>query len=585
VFMQTISGMLFKELALVVVFSLLCSLFVALTLVPMLGSRYLTVKGNGNNGPKKQARFTRWTEKLEAKYSRLIDKAIIHKRIVFGTTATLLVITLLLWQLLPVELAPQTDADEIDVDMEMAQGTNIAVVNEYLTQMEKIVREVVPMDQVRHLSVEIHPGDASVEISLISGSDRTVNSFDLADKIRSHVSGRVPGTTVRVNAQSGLWMLRRLFGSGSGEAVQIELRGYDLAMADNICQDIKQAIETVPEIADVRISRREGRPEQNLIIDREKIADLGMTVNQIAQVIQTNVGGGNAGVFRKGGEEFPIVVRLQPEDRLSTNDLRNVSVRAANGEVVPVSAVVSTERRRSPTEIQRVDGQRVTYITANLQSGAALGDVISKLQDKVYKLPLPEGFSLIFSGEYQEQQEAQTDFMLSVLMALALIYMVMAAQFERFLDPLIVMVAVPLAIIGVVPTLLITGTSLNMQSLMGIIMLIGIVVNNAIVLVDYINLMRREKQLPIRDAVVQSGRLRLRPILMTSSTTILGMLPLAFGGGTGGEIQAALARSVIGGLMVSTMITLILIPVTYITVHNIIDRRKAARLARASENS
>jgi HAE1 family hydrophobic/amphiphilic exporter-1 len=164
-----------------------------------------------------------------------------------------------------------------------------------------------------------------------------------------------------------------------------------------------------------------------------------------------------------------------------------------------------------------------------------------------------------------------------------LIYMVMAAQFERFLDPLIVMVAVPLAIIGVVPTLLLTGTSLNMQSLMGIIMLIGIVVNNAIVLVDYINLMRREKQLPIREAVVESGRLRLRPILMTSGTTVLGMLPLAFGGGTGGEIQAALARSVIGGLMVSTMITLVLIPVTYITVHNIIDRRKAKKLESATQ--
>jgi HAE1 family hydrophobic/amphiphilic exporter-1 len=160
-------------------------------------------------------------------------------------------------------------------------------------------------------------------------------------------------------------------------------------------------------------------------------------------------------------------------------------------------------------------------------------------------------------------------------MALALVYMVMAAQFERFLDPLIVMVAVPMAIIGVVPTLLITGTSLNMQSLMGIIMLIGIVVNNAIVLVDYINLLRREQNMGIRDAVVQSGRLRLRPILMTSGTTILGMLPLALGAGSGGEIQAALARSVIGGLLVSTMITLILIPVTYISFHKVIDKIRA----------
>ncbi len=247
-------------------------------------------------------------------------------------------------------------------------------------------------------------------------------------------------------------------------------------------------------------------------------------------------------------------------------------MRTAGGQILPVSAVVTTERRRGPTEIDRVDGQRVTYITANLESGAALGDVVEKLQNELYDFSLPEGFSLIFSGEYKEQQKAQADFFLSVIMALALVYMVMAAQFERFLDPLIVMVAVPLAIVGVVPTLLLTGTSLNMQSLMGIIMLIGIVVNNAIVLVDYVNLMRREEHLGISDAVIQSGRRRLRPILMTTATTVLGMLPLAIGAGTGGEIQAALARSVIGGLLVSTLITLILIPVAYISMHRIMAK-------------
>jgi HAE1 family hydrophobic/amphiphilic exporter-1 len=576
VFMHTISGMLFRELALVVVFSLLCSLFVALTLVPMLGSRYLKTRVRTADNSNKKSRTARWTEWLEGKYMGILQKAIRHKRIVFGTTGSMLIIAVFLWRLLPVELAPQTDANEIDIDMEMAQGTNIAVVNTYLHELESIAREVIPMDQVEHVSVEIHPGSAGVEITLKDADERSINSFDLADEIRRNIAGRIPGSTIRVSAQSGLWMLRRLFGSGGAEAVEIELRGYDLALADRLAQDISDIMENVPEIADVRISRREGRPEQNLIIDREKIADLGLSVSQIAQVIQTNVGGGRAGVFREGGEEYPIMVRLQPEDRLNTDDLRNVSVRTANNMIVPVSALVATKRERSPTEIERVDGQRVTYITANLESGAALGDVIGKLQDKLYNFPLPKGFSLLFSGEYEEQQKAQTDFLLSVIMALILIYMVMAAQFERFLDPLIVMVAVPMAIIGVVPTLLITGTSLNMQSLMGIIMLIGIVVNNAIVLVDYINLMRREQKMEIQDAVVQSGRLRMRPILMTSSTTILGMLPLALGAGAGGEIQAALARAVIGGLMVSTLITLILIPITYISAYKLLSRIRQA---------
>jgi HAE1 family hydrophobic/amphiphilic exporter-1 len=241
--------------------------------------------------------------------------------------------------------------------------------------------------------------------------------------------------------------------------------------------------------------------------------------------------------------------------------------------------VVRSERRRSPTEIDRINGQRVTYITANLESGAALGDVVQKLQGRLRGFALPEGFSIVFGGEFEEQQKAQRDFLLSIIMAIFLTYMVMAAQFERFLDPLIVMATVPLAFIGVIPTLLVTGTTLNMQSLMGAVMLIGIVVNNAIVLVDYINLQRRENKLGVAEAVMVSGRLRLRPILMTASTTILGMLPLSFGTGAGGEIQAALARAVIGGLAASTLITLVLIPVVYDTAHNLLGRIRAARAA------
>jgi len=548
VFMQTVSGMLFKELALVVVFALLCSLLVALSLVPMLGSRFLTVKEGQHTTDDPRSRLGRWFLRLENAYSRRLEAAIRRRKIVFAATGALLVVTLFLWPLIPVELAPQTDADEIDVELEMAQGTNIAVVNEYLHELERIVKETTPMDQVKHMTIEIRPGDAEVEMALYSADKRTMDSFVLADQIRQNVAGKIPGADVRVEAQSGLWMLRRLFGSGGAQAVELELRGYDLDLADQLAQGLKRIMEQVPEIEDVRTSRREGRPEQNLIVDREKIADLGLSVNQVAQVIQTNVGGSRAGVFREGGEEFPITVRLQPEDRLSTLDLGNVSVRTGSGQILPVSSVVRTERRRSPTQIERVDGQRVTYISANLRSGAALGDVVQELQNRLQDFAMPEGFSLVFSGEYEEQQKARGDFILSILMALVLIYMVMAAQFERFLDPLIVMVSVPLAIIGVVPTLLLTGTTLNIQSLMGIVMLIGIVVNNAIVLVDYINLMRREQNLSVTEAVLQSGRLRLRPILMTTSTTVLGMLPLAIGGGAGGEIQAALARAVIGGL-------------------------------------
>ena len=575
VFMRTISGMLFKELALVVVFALLCSLLVALTLVPMLSSRYLTVrKDSDGEGGSFLTRTGIWFQRLEEGYSRFLGRVIHHRIIVFLVAGALLVGAVLLWPLLPVELAPQTDADEIDVDLEMAQGTNIAVVNEYLHELEELVREATPMDQVRHMTIEIRPGDAEVELALHGANQRSMDSFVIADRIRRQVSGRIPGAEIRVEAQSGLWMLRRLFGSGGG-AVQLELRGYDLDLSETVAQDLKRIMERIPEIEDVRISRREGRPEQNLIVDREKIADLGLTVTEIAQVIQTNVGGSRAGVFREGGEEFPIVVRLQPGDRLTTLDLASVSVHTGTGRILPVSAVVHTERRRSPTAIERVDGQRVTYLTANLESGAALGDVIEDLQRDLREFSLPADFSLLFGGEYEEQRRARRDFTLAIIMAVVLIYMVLAAQFERFVDPLIVMVTVPLALVGVVPTLLLTGTSLNVQSLMGIVMLIGIVVNNAIVLVDYINLMRRERGLDVTSAVLESGRLRLRPILMTACTTVLGMLPLSIGGGAGGEIQASMARAVIGGLAVSTLITLVVIPAAYTGVHDVLKRVRA----------
>lgn len=579
VFMRTISGMIFLELALVVVFALLCSLMVALTLVPMLASRYLTVGAGGEAGRVRVLRrFGVWFSRLENAYSRWLASVIRHRTLVFVTTGLALAVAILLWPLLPMELAPQTDADEIDIDLEMAQGTNIAVINEFLHELEAIVHDAAPMDEVEHITIQIRPGAAEVELSLVSSDRRSLDSTLMADEIRRRVAGRIPGAEIRVRAQSGLWMLRRLFGSGSGDAVQVELRGYDLELADSVAKNLEQVMMQVEGVQDVRISRREGRPEQNLVLDREKIADLGISVREVAQIIQANIGGIRAGVFREGGDEFPIVMRLQPTDRLTTGDLAGVSIRTAAGQILPLSALMHAERRRSPTTIERVNGQRVTFITANLESGVALGDVIDALRVQLRDFALPADFSLLFGGEYEEQQKAQRNFTLSIIMAVILIYMVMAAQFERFIDPLIVMFSVPLALIGVVPTLLLTGTSLNIQSMMGIVMLIGIVVNNAIVLVDYINLMRREGQLDVTQAVMESGRLRLRPILMTASTTVLGMLPLAIGGGVGGEIQAALARAVIGGLSVSTLITLVVIPAAYTGVHDL--RQRFGRTAR-----
>jgi len=571
VFTGTTSGALFQAMALVVVFSLMCSLLVALTLVPMLASRHLRLAETKT----KEGRTDLMT-RLEGWYTRRLRHALQHRGRVFAVTGGLLLLALVLWPLIPVELAPPTEADEIDVDIEMAQGTNIAVVRHYVGELERKVREVLPPGEVELVSTEVRGGDAEVELKLAPQAERSMSGEELADLLRDAVDGEIPGAEISVDAQPGLWILRRVFSSGGGEDdVEIELRGWDLERSDEIAADIRRRIERLPGLTDVRVSRREGQREDNLVFDRARIAELGLTVRDVGRAVQANVGGVEAGRFREEGLEYPIVVRLQPEDRLNSQDLRNVSLVTPDGAAVPLSSLVQWRRERAPVSIERVDGQRVTYVTAGLEEEMTLGEAVESIRAALGDLRLPEGYSILYGGEFQEQQRAQRDFTVAILMALVLVYMLMAGQFERYLDPLIVMLSVPMALIGVVPVLLLTGTTLNIQSIMGLVMLIGIVVNNAIVLVDAINLQRREHQMGAADAVIEAGRLRLRPILMTTTTTVLGLLPLALGLGAGAEIQAPLARVVVGGLLASTLVTLLLIPVAYTSATGLVTRFKS----------
>ena len=575
VFARTTTGALFQALALVVVFALVCSLFVALTLVPMLASRFLHLES-----PEELQRsgHGRQLRRLEAWYTGHLQGAMRHRGKVFAGTGLALALAIAAWPLIPVELAPQTEADEIDIQLEMERGTNIAVARAYTDELEDRVRAVVPASDVRLFSTEIRGDNAAVELKLAPQNEREMTSSELADLVRREVEGKVPGGVLDVEAQQGLWMLNRVFSSGGGSnALELELRGWELDQAERVADEMRRRMEALPGVTDVRVSRREGRPEERLVLDRERIAEIGLSVREVGQTLLANVAGIEAGRYREGGYEYPITVRLRREDRRTARDLDGVTLRTSQGDVVALSSLVERRRSRGPVEIDRVDGQRVTYVTANLESGVALGDAVEDIQAALANLELPSGFSILYGGQYEEQIAARRDFTIAIAMALILVYMLLAAQFERFLDPLIVMLAVPMALIGVVPTLLLTGTTVNIQSVMGLVMLIGIVVNNAIVLVDAINLLRRERQMGAADAVLEAARLRLRPILMTTATTVLGLLPLSLGLGVGGEIQASLARVVIGGLLASTLVTLLLIPVTYNTVASWTAKARAAK--------
>ncbi|MBI2566373.1 MAG: efflux RND transporter permease subunit [Candidatus Schekmanbacteria bacterium] len=576
VFARTTSGALFQVLALVVVFALACSLLVALTLVPMACAR-LAVGGAGSvadngGGPASPRLMAR----LEQGYVRRLRWVLRHRGHALGIAVALLVASVFLWPLIPVELAPQTDANEVAINVDMAQGTNIAVVRSAIDELEAKVKPLLSPTDVHVMSTEVRGSNAQIELTLVPADRRSLSGQAVAARLREALVGRMPGGEIQVRARPGLWILRRIFGSGGNDdAIQIELRGWDLERADEIASALRERLGQLQELTGVQVSRREGQPEERLMLDRERIAAAGLSVREVAQAFQAYLGGVVASRFRDGADEIPIVVRLRAADRLASQDLQAVPLRVGESGTLPLSAVVSRVAGRTPTSVSRVDGQRVTYVTAGLAPGVALGSAIERIREALRDFPLPDDFSLTYGGEYREQLTARRDFVVAIIMALALVYMLMAGQFERLLDPLIVMTTVPMALIGVVPTLLLTGTTLNIQSVMGLVILVGIVVNNAIVLVDAINLQRRAHGKAVAEAVVEAGRLRLRPILMTTSTTVLALLPLGLGLGPGAEIQAPLARVVIGGLCASTLGTLVLIPVIYEATMHLMARRGA----------
>ncbi|HLE85785.1 MAG TPA: efflux RND transporter permease subunit, partial [Thermoanaerobaculia bacterium] len=334
-------------------------------------------------------------------------------------------------------------------------------------------------------------------------------------------------------------------------------------------------------VSDARLGRDPGRAERVMRIDREKIARLGLSMQQVASVIETNVAGSRATVLRRAGREYDIFVRLDEPDRQALPDVEQVSLVTATGEAVPLGTVVDVRFAKGPVVIDRKDQERVISVFANV-ADRDLGSVAADAREALRAIEIPEGFAVTFGGEYEEQRKAQLALLVTLLLAVVLVYMVMAAQFENLLDPFVVMFSIPMASIGVVLTLFLTGTTFNIQSYIGMVMLAGIVVNNAIVLVDYTNLMRRQQALPLLAAVIESGRRRLRPILMTTATTVLGLVPLAIGLGTGSEVQAPMARVVVGGLLTSTLITLFLVPVVYTSLTEW-QLRRAERKASAGD--
>jgi len=573
VFVRGVAGILFKELALVIVFSLVCSLLVALSLVPMFASRLLAGGWEGRGRAAWIESLSRRADALfqglDAGYRSLLQKALDHRAATVLVSVALLGASLLLLPFIGTEFLPPSDEGEVRVTGEMEIGTRLDLVDRQTRLMEGIVYDAVPESISSVVSVGAtgwRPSDASrgeIRLSLVPAAERRRSNTAIAADLRQRLEEAVPGMKIRTRAPQGQFLLERLLGGDQG--LTIEVRGFDLHTLDALARQVSATVEEVDGVTDVDTSREAGSPQQEIRIDREKVADLGLSVRDVTRVLETAVAGSKAGEFRAAGESYRIFVQLKDAEQRSIEEILDLTLATDSGERVALRNLVDTESSRGPILIDRKDQQRLVQVEANV-AGRDLGSVAREVQDRLDRIPRPVGYDLRVAGNFEEQQKAFRELVVSLVLAVLLVYMVLACQYESFIDPLVVMASVPLAAIGVLVILFLTGTTLNLQSYIGCIMLGGIVVNNAILLVDQSGQLSRQG-LAVREAVSEAGRRRLRPILMTTLTTILALVPLAFGVGEGADAQAPLARAVIGGLTGSTLITLVLIPVVYSLFH------------------
>ncbi|MFN2366798.1 MAG: efflux RND transporter permease subunit [Desulfurivibrionaceae bacterium] len=578
VFVRGVSGLLFRELAYTVMFALTCSLLVALSLVPMFASKLLKESTVPADPSSRLAGLSAWSDRLfkriDTAYANLLGRALNRRGRVIGASAALLAASLLLFPLIGTEFLPPSDEGQVRVSGEMEVGTRLDLVEQQTRLMEEIVFPAVPetLSSVTSATSGGRNAEAGgdIRISLTPAAERQRSNSEIAEDLRKRLEGRIPGMKIRVRAPQGQFILERLLGGDEG--LTVEVRGFDFDVLGHLAEQVGAALEGIHGITDIEVSRKSGVPQQAILVDRDKVADLGLTVRDVSKTLETALAGAKAGEFRDGGQSYRIFVQLENAEKHSLDEILDLVLTAPDNTRVALRNLVHTEPSRGPALIERKDQQRLITVRANV-AGRDQGSVAADVEAALDSIVTPEGYELTIAGSFEEQRKASRELTVSLLLALLLVFMVLVCQYESFRDPLIVMLSVPLAAIGVLITLFLTGTTLNLQSYIGCIMLGGIVVNNAILLVDQAGRLQRQG-MTAREAVSEAGRRRLRPILMTTLTTVLALLPLALGIGEGADAQAPLARAVVGGLSASTLITLVLIPAIFSLVHS--GREKTA---------
>ncbi len=570
---EGMTGVMFKELGWMVTIIMIVSTTIALSLTPMLCSQMLRLQ------KKRSKSFKRFYGPIERAlgafdrfYGRILTWATGHRAAMVTICVVFFIASMGLMKFVGSEFMPTSDNSRIGVTLEMPIGTRTEITRELALELQKRWSEEYP--EMTKINFTVGQADtdntfaslsdngsyiATYNIRLCDPDERERTLSEICDLMRKDLAENYPDlkkAEVKLGGGGG--------GMGGETTVDFEIYGYDFTASDTIANYLDKQLRTINGVTEVRISRGDYQPEYQVDFDREKLALYGLNLSTAATFLRNRINGATASLYREDGDEYDIKVMYAPEFRTSIADIENILIYNNQGKAVRVKDVGRVVERFNPPTIERKDRERINTVSA-IVSGAPMSEVVAAAQKVIDRMDMPSGFNIELAGSYEDQQDSFADLSTLLILIILLVYVVMAAQFESLKYPFLIMLSIPFALSGVIIALAATGSTLNMMSMLGAIMLVGIVVKNGIVLIDYISL-NRERGMSIRRSVINGGESRLRPVIMTTLTTILGMVPMALNYGEGSEMWRPMAWAVIGGLTVSTVLTLLLIPTLYCTV-------------------
>lgn len=563
------AGVLFQQLGWIVSIIMIVSTLVALTLTPMLSSKMLRL--NPEKGKLYQLFFTpieKALNGLDSGYARFLEWAVRHRKTVIFGAALIFIGSLLITPALKTEFFPTQDNARISLTIKLPVGTRQEIARDLTLDIDKKFREKYP--EIKMLSLREGQADTdntfanmsdngphiiSGYVSLSSVSERERGLVEICDMMRKDLSEytEIREYQVIAGGESGV---------GGENSVDIEIYGFDFERTDAVANEIVRRMRDVEGCSQVTLSRGEYIPEYQVDFDREKLAINGLNISTAASYLRNRINGTVASLYREDGDEYDIRVRYAPEFRQSVDDIENILIVNPQGKGIRLRDVGTVVERMTPPTIERKNRERIITVKAVAAPGAALSDIVADARAEISQIDIPSDVSWSLAGTFEDQQDTFQDLGVLLLLIIILVFIVMAAQFESLIDPFIIMFSVPFAFTGVILGLFVTQTPLGVMALIGVLMLVGIVVKNGIVLIDY-TILCRERGMSVITAVVAAGKSRLRPVLMTSVSTILGMIPMAVGQGEGAEMWRSLGITVAWGLAVSTLITLVIVPTVY----------------------